>query len=141
MKEEERIQQAVCDWLKLQYPKVIFKSDLSGIKLTIGQAIKCAKGRSSAGFCDLDILEPTQHYHGLYIELKKEIPFKKDGDLKKMIRTRTVKGLKVKYDHLQEQQDMINSLKSRGYYACFAWSFDMVKDVIVKYLGGYKWEL
>ncbi len=134
-KKEDQLQQAVCDYIKIKHPNVIFKSDLSGIKLTIGQAVKVSKSRSSAGFCDLDILEPRGIYNGLFIEFKIETPFKKDGSIKQLTRTRVVKGVKLKYNHLQEQVDMIQRLKDRGYKALFVWNYEDAICAIDKYLS------
>lgn len=134
-REEEILQQNICDWLKLAHPNIIFKIDLSGIKLTKGQGKKVSKTRSSSGFCDLDILQPNKNHHGLYIEFKKESPFLKSGGLKKMKKYRVVNGVKVEYDHLQEQMDMINRLLELGYFACFCWSFDVAKDIINNYIN------
>jgi len=133
-KVEENIQQSFCNWLKLQHPNVIFKSDLSGIKLTKGQAAKVSKGRSSAGFCDLDILEPNLEWKGLFFEFKTSSPFKPNGELYKMVRYRKYNGLKVPYDHLQEQQDMISKLIKKGYFACFVWSLGMAIAIFEAYI-------
>lgn len=133
---EEHIQQCFCDWLKLFHPDIIFKSDLSGIKLNKGQAKKVSKGRSCNSFCDMEIYEPTEKYHGLFLEWKKETPFKKNGELKKMIRYRNINGIKVPYDHLQEQQNMIDRLNKKGYYACFVWSVEMAKEIFKNYIYG-----
>ena len=73
MGAEENLQIAVCNYLRAQYPKVLFNSDLSGIKLTMGQAVKAKKLRSSKGFPDLVIYEPRGNYHALFLELKRAI--------------------------------------------------------------------
>lgn len=137
MKEED-IQQSFIDWVKLQHPSIIIKADLSGIKLPKGYAAKLSKSRSSAGFCDVDILEPNKHYHGLYMEFKRITPYKLDGTLKKMKQTRTVNGIKQEYDHLQEQQLMIDRLNEKGYFACFVWSVDKAINLLNRYLKNDK---
>ena len=48
--------------------------------------------------------------------------YKKDGTLKKD-------------QHLQEQQDMINSLNNDGYYACFAIGENQAIQVINDYMN------
>lgn len=122
MGQEENLQIAVCNYLRAQYPKVLFNSDLSGIKLTMGQAVKAKKLRSSKGFPDLVIYEPRGNYHALFLELKREGEkiLNKKGDLKT--------------DHLKEQDEVISKLCVKGYLACFAIGFDEAKKIIDLYL-------
>ena len=122
MGAEENLQIAVCNYLRAQYPKVLFNSDLSGIKLTMGQAVKAKKLRSSKGFPDLVIYEPRGNYHALFLELKREGEkiLNKKGDLKT--------------DHLKEQDEVISKLCVKDYLACFAIGFDEAKRIIDMYL-------
>ena len=132
------IQIQVADYLRLRYPNVLFHSDYgSGLKLTPGQAVKQKRlqgGRRS--WPDLFIAEPkvktvdrstnTQRfYSGLFIELKRPDVkiYKKNGDL-------------VANNHIREQNELLNSLKTKGYYANFACGFDQAKEFIDEYLGG-----
>ena len=133
---EENLHAQICEYLKFAHPKVIFNTDMSGIALTIGQAVKANKLRSSNGFPDLIIFETNSkfNYCGLFIELKKETPYKLNGELKKMKRVDIIGGVKVEYDHLQRQDNMHNELRKRGYKACFSWSFEQTKDIIDRYL-------
>ena len=139
MKESE-IQVQVADYLRLRYPKVIFHSDFgSGIKLTMGQAIKQKRlngGRRA--WPDMFIAEPSPRcidgawkyeWHGLFIELKK------DGTrLKK-------KSGEWASEHIAEQAAMLCELQHRGYKADFAIGFDQSKKLIDDYLGaGYESE-
>lgn len=144
---ELELQAQVADYLRLQYPDVLFHSDFgSGIKLTMGQAIKQKRlqgGRRS--WPDMFIAEPKNvkaeckvitdgdvieeaHFleqkYGLFIELKKEGTriFKKDGTL-------------VSDAHICEQFDMLEQLRQRGYVAEFACGFDEAKKIIDRYLG------
>ena len=126
---EKQLHKQICDYIKLQYPKVIFNTDLSGLKLTVGQASQVAKLRSSSGFPDIQILEPrtyrddvVENYYGLFLEVKKETPFKKDRSLKKN-------------KHLEKQANFHKELNKRGYLATFVWSFEMAKDLIDFYLN------
>ena len=130
MKESE-LQIAVADYLRLQYPEVIFHSDFgSGIKLTKGQAIK--QKRQNGGrraWPDLFIAEPVfkedcTGCYGLFIELKK------DGTrLKK-------KNGEWASDHIAEQAEMLERLEFRGYRAMFAGGFDEAKKIIDLYFKG-----
>lgn len=132
---ELELQAQVADYIRLQYPSVIFHSDFgSGIKLTMGQAIRQKRlngGRRS--WPDMFIAEvrslEDKYYHGLFIELKKAGTriFKKNGTL-------------VSNAHICEQFDMLEQLRQRGYMAEFACGFDEAKKIIDEYLGGLKAE-
>lgn len=126
---ELELQMQVADYLRLQYPGILFHSDFgSGIKLTMGQAIRQKRlqgGRRS--WPDMFIAEVRslggKCYHGLFIELKKAGTriFKKDGTL-------------VSDAHICEQFDMLEQLRQRGYMAEFACGFDEAKKIIDEYL-------
>lgn len=128
---ESDLQIAVADYLRLQYPEVIFHSDFgSGIKLTKGQAVK--QKRQNGGrraWPDLFIVEPVfkedcTGCYGLFIELKK------DGTrLKK-------KNGEWASDHIAEQAEMLERLEFRGYRAMFAVGFDDAKKIIDLYFKG-----
>lgn len=123
-KREEKVQLAVCKYIAMQYKNVIFSCDLaSGMKLTMGQAVKAKKMRSSRGYPDLFIAEPVGIFNGLYIEIKKEgvRVWLKDGSLSKD-------------KHVQEQANMLDKLIEKGYLACFGVGFDMCKGIIDDYM-------
>jgi len=125
MKHEEYIlQKAVCRFLEMQYPKVLFLSDTIGnVKLTEAQASRNKSIQKKDFKCpDLIILEPRRGYAGLLIELKKGSPFKKDG------------VTLFKNDHLEAQQKAINDLISKGYLAFFKWDFIDIKNLINWYM-------
>jgi hypothetical protein len=120
---EYELQKQICKWLQYQHRSVLFLSDtIAAVKLTIPQGAR-NKAIQKEGFKvpDLLILEPNDKYHGLFIELKIESPYKKNGELKAS-------------EHLEGQLKCINQLKERGYYSCFSWSFEMTKEIIEKYL-------
>jgi len=121
-KYEESLQKAVCNYLKLQYPSVLFTSDASGIRLTIGQAVSMKNMKSGSGWPDLFIAEPKLNWHGLFIELKKsgEKLFKRDGT--------------PVTEHVKDQMAMISKLNNKGYLATFAIGFDQAKEIIDQYL-------
>jgi hypothetical protein len=121
---EKTLHIAVCDYLRMQYPKVLFNSDMAGsMKLTIGQAVQIKKLRSSRGFPDLVIYEPRKQFHGLFLELKKEgeVIYRRDG-------------FTLKTHHLVEQAETIKQLNQLGYFASFAVGFDEAKHYIDLYL-------
>jgi len=123
---EETIQNQICQYVKVQYPNVLFNTDLSGIKLPMGLAVKVSKLRSSRAFPDLVFYEPRKingkMYYGLFIELKKDGVkiFKRNGAV-------------VANGHIKEQIKMITKLSEKGYYACFAIGFDECKEIIDNY--------
>lgn len=121
---EFELQKAICRWLNVQYPKVLYLSDtIASVKLTIPQQNR-NKLIQKNGFKtpDLLIFEPNKEFKGLFIELKVKSPFKKDGTL-------------LKDEHLESQQKTINDLKQKGYYACFSWSLEMTLDIINRYMS------
>ena len=120
---EESLQISVSTDLKMQYPSVMFTAESSGIRLTMGQAVKAKKLRSERGLPDMMIFEPRGQYHGLIIELKKEgkSPFLLNGDLSVN-------------KHIQEQAKTISKLNRKGYFACFCTGFDSAKETIDAYM-------
>jgi hypothetical protein len=123
MKKEAILHRQVCDYLRKQYPNVLFTSEASGLRLTMGQAVQMKRLRSCNGFPDLMIFEPRGKYHGLLIELKAE------GT--KLLN----KNDYFATDHLAKQADVIWDLKSKLYYAEFAVGFDEAKRIIDAYLA------
>ena len=131
---ELELQAQVADYLRLQYPHVLFHSDYgSGIRLTPGQAVKQKRlqgGRRA--WPDMFIAEPrtiTFDYReyrccGMFLELKRDGTkiHKKNGEL-------------VANEHIREQNELLNSLRTKGYYANFACGFDQAKKIIDEYLG------
>lgn len=120
---EKVLTRHVCDYLKLQYPGLIFTVDSSGMRLTQGQAVQMTHLRSSRGLPDLMIFEPRGEYHGLFIELKRDGTrlMKKDGNYAS--------------DHIREQDEMLQRLTDLGYVAMFAIGFDSAKTIIDNYLN------
>ena len=132
------LQAQVADYLRLQYPDVIFHSDFgSGIKLTMGQAIKQKRlngGRRS--WPDMFVAKAKLMQtkdgmpfikHGLFLELKK------DG-----VRILKRDGSYVADEHIREQAKMLESLEREGYEARFAVGFDQAKQIIDDYIGRKK---
>ena len=139
-KKEENVQMKVCEYLKDEYPDVIFTCDLSsGMKLPIHIAAKNKEMRSSRALPDLTIYElskeyssPTKGpnpvryiktYSGLVIEIKSEdtIIYKKDGTIRKN-------------EHLEEQNEILRRLTEKGYKAVFGIGFEACKKIIDDYL-------
>jgi hypothetical protein len=123
--EEYELQKQVAIYLSYQYPDVDFLSDtIASVKLSERQAVRNKLIQKSGFKCpDLLILEPRKNYCGLFIELKIETPFKKDGTIKASAK-----------DHLKLQHECLQKLTSKGYVAKFSWNFDMTKQIIDEYL-------
>lgn len=120
--KEGVLHQQICDYLRLQYPEVIFRTDFAaGVKMTIGQASRHKRLQHSRAYPDLFIAEPRNGWHGLFIELKTESPYKADGHLKSN-------------EHLQEQYAMLKRLQERGYMATFGIGFDHARQTLDAYL-------
>jgi hypothetical protein len=123
--EEFRLQQTVAEYLLRQYPKVLFLSDVrAALKLTVQQA-KRSQSIQKPGFScpDMMIFEARRGMHGMFLELKKESPFKRDGSLKAS-------------EHLHNQQAAIIKLQQRGFSAAFYWEFTTIQAEIDWYLKG-----
>jgi glycerophosphoryl diester phosphodiesterase len=113
----------------LQYPQVLFLSDtVASVRLTMPQAMRNKKIQKD-GFKtpDLLILEAIRQngvfFGGLFIELKKESPFKANGEIKAS-----------QNNHLKLQKESLEKLNQRGYRATFCWSFEQAKKEIDNYL-------
>jgi len=120
---EKQIHTQVCRYLDFQYPKVIYTSDSSGVRVSIGMA-KALKAIRCKGYKipDLIIMHPNRLYHGLIIEIKK--------DLSQIL---TKSGTFKKDKHIQEQHETLKELERLGYAAIFGCGFDHCKSVIDEY--------
>lgn len=152
---EENLQIQVADYLRLQYPNVIFRSDYgSGAKLTIRQAIiqKRLNGGRRAWpdmFVACHKMLPVANeytpsgydvrcFGGLFIEVKKDgTKLKRQKDCKKILKGDT--KLRKAGDwwdlHIEEQAEMLENLRDRGYKAEFAVGFEQAKQIIDQYLS------
>jgi len=123
MKEQDLHQQIV-DYIKYQYPKVLFRTDFAaGIKMTIGQAVRHKKLQKCDKWPDLFIAQGNVFSNGLFIELKRS---REEVFLKS--------GLFKKNKHIQEQKNMLCELEAKGYTAVFGCGFHDTKDIIDRYL-------
>ncbi len=125
MKPERRLQLDVCQWLRMQYPDVLFWSNDSGEKKPVGLAILNKRMRSGSKIPDLWISEARGGFHGLYVELKVSSPYRKDGQLKSN-------------PHTEAQAAMLDQLNERGYMAAFGVGFDATVNIIKMYLNQIK---
>ena len=122
---EKQVHKAICQYLDLQYPDVIYTSDPSGIRTTIGIVMEMkAKRCKRYKIPDLLILHPNDTYKGLFMEIKKDLSeiVTKSGDLRKD-------------KHTQEQNRTLLRLQELGYAAIFAAGFDHAKKAIDLYFN------
>lgn len=125
IKKEETLHLKVCDYLRKNYPDVLFRTDFSsGMKMTPGQVAKHKKFQKSRAWPDLFIAESNILTSGLFLELKAEGVklYKKNGEM-------------VANKHYQEQAEMLEKLRSNGYIAEFAVGYDEAIKIITNYLG------
>ena len=139
IKKEETLHLKVCDYLRKNYPNVLFRTDFSsGMKMTPGQAAKHKKFQKSRAWPDLFIAKPTMKieynryageqfldgHAGLFLELKAEGVklYKKNGEM-------------VANKHYREQAEMLEKLRLNGYIAEFAVGYDEAIKIITDYLG------
>lgn len=122
---EYDLQVAVCRYLSCEYQDLEYMSDtIANLKLSKTQAGRNKKIQKNGFKCpDLIIFEPRNNFCGLFIELKLETPFKKDGTIKASTN-----------DHLKGQLETIEKLNKKGYSAHFSWNFEMTKEIIDNYL-------
>lgn len=120
---EYQYQVAIAEYLLWQYPGVLFRSDLGGIKLTMGQAVKVKRLQHGRAWLDMFIAEPRRGYHGLFGEIKisADEVYTKKGELRQD-------------RHIMEQHQMICRLRELGYKADFWCGFDAAKEIIDWYL-------
>lgn len=117
------LQRQVCNYLRNQYKDVLFMSDnVASLKLSLAQAVR-NKAIQKPFFKtpDLIIFQPRNNYSGMFLELKVESPYLKDGRAPKS-------------EHISGQEKTINDLRKLGYYAAFGVGFEDCKKQIDEYL-------
>lgn len=130
-KKEEKVQIAICKYLRDDYPNIIFTCDLaSGMKLPIRIATKNKAMRSSRGLPDLFIAHVRWQdgtasneveYCGLFLEIKQESVRLKSGGI-------------ASSPHHTEQEAILKQLREQGYKAEFACGLEEAKKLIDEYL-------
>jgi|9_EtaG_2_1085328.scaffolds.fasta_scaffold00063_3 hypothetical protein len=111
---EENIQISIVEYLKLQYPNLLFTATMGGqFQRHYSQRLKAKRTGYLKGVSDLLIFEPRGGYCGLFIELKRD---------RKCYPT-------------AEQKRFISRASDRGYYATCAKGFSECKELIDKYLN------
>lgn len=128
---EESIHIEVVAYIKKEHPYLIARTDFSsGARMSWGLIKKHNKVQFDRGFPDLFIAEPRKRkdgsgiYCGLFIEFKRDNIkiFKKDG-------------VTFSNEHFEEQFNTLTALMDKGYYAVFAFGYDMAIRIIEGYLS------
>jgi hypothetical protein len=120
---EDKIHHRICNFIRAEYPHVLFLTDLSGLRVSERVAAKLKKLRSDNGIPDLLILEPRGPYKGLFIELKKD----RDTIF-------TKKGTVHQKDHFIQQEYILKVLSHMGYKAVFGPGEEETKAIIHEYM-------
>lgn len=124
---ENSVHYQVAQYLKLQWPHVLWHTDLSGELHTQAQRWRVAKVQKGTGWPDLFIAHPVGGRHGLFLELKRD---RSDIYL--------ADGRSLKNEHIYAQNGVLQHLRGLGFSAFFACGFDEAKEIIDNYLTGEK---
>lgn len=122
---EKKLHTAVCQYLDLQYPDVIYTTDASGLRLSMGLRMEMKRKRCKKYVIpDLIILHPSKFFRGCFIEIKQERSdvYLKNGEIKND-------------KHVRAQHASIERLKELGYAAAFGCGWDECKQIIDNYLN------
>lgn len=123
---EDTVQILFMKWIRENHPDLLMSADASGIKLTIGQAMKMKRsGTVNRGWPDTSIFEPNDTYHGLLIELKR------DGE--KIYKVKSPNEFAS--PHLVEQAITMKRLNAKGYCATFAVGLEEAIKIVKSYLS------
>jgi len=122
---EYQMQRNLCRWIDVHYPWAYYRSDLGGIRLNMGQAVKAKNIQKYRGHPDFVIFEQSNGFPALFLELKdKETDvFLKRGGLPK-----------ANAIHLIEQVAMILMLRKKGYAADLVIGVEQAQVMASNYL-------
>ena len=119
---EYQICKDIAQYMRLQYPAVLFHFDLAGLNLSRAQAGMMKAIQGNRGFPDLFVAESRLGYHGLFIEVKIE-------------GTRLYKrNFEAITPHIAEQLEFQDVLRLKGYKCEFGIGWDGCKEIIDQYL-------
>lgn len=120
--KEYHLSKQLAQWLRLQYPDLLYRFDMAGLNLSKTQAGMNKAIQQSRGYPDLMIFRANKKYQGAFLELKTTTPYLKDGITLK------------KDEHLEEQAKKHEQLRGEGYWADFTVGFEHSRRVIEQYL-------
>jgi len=125
---ESRIQSMCVAWFRLQYRSYapLYFAVPNGVATSATQA-RILKGEGLlAGVADTLLLVPSQGYHGLCIEFKKDTTVWKEGQ-----------AVRAKTYQRPEQKEWQKAVEAQGYRYEVVRSFEEFKDIITNYLAAF----
>lgn len=123
MPTEKEIHCAICEYLRIQHPNLLFSSDAGGLRVSMGVIMEVKRKSCNHKIPDLLIFQPNSQYKGCFVEIKRS----KD-DL-------YLKSGKLKTDHVKAQAECLFMLRELGYYAEFGIGFEDTIQKIETYLN------
>lgn len=115
-RDEQNLQIMVIQYLRVRYATALFTISPQGMKLPMMVAVNLKRMGYRRGTPDIMIFSPRGKYHGLFIELKKD----------------------VKQKPTKEQMDFILEARKIDYYACVCGDFISARETIDNYMRGAK---
>lgn len=111
--DELLVQIAVVNWLKSNFPEILYCASAGGMRTSLSVAKKMKASGYVKGFPDLFLYHPTMSKNGMAIELKAN---------KKCYASK-------------EQKQWVKDLNARGYYAVVCKGFEHAIEEITNYLN------
>lgn len=125
LSREVTLHRNCAQWIRLQHPEILFRTDMGGVQLSRIQAILAKSVQHSRAWPDIFFPEPRGEYHGLFVELKDQL----SGEVKRS-------GEVGNSQHIKEQRAVLEYLESRGYRAVFCVGMEDFMDTVNGYLKG-----
>ena len=122
MPTEKEIHVNICEYLRLQYPELLFTSDAGGLRISMGVIMEVKRKSCNYKIPDLLIFQRNSQYNGCFIEIKRS-----EGDL-------YLKSGKLKNDHVKAQEECLIMLREQGYFAEFGVGYNDTIQKIERYL-------
>jgi hypothetical protein len=136
--KEDKLQEQISSYMRRKYSSVVFTSEQSGLYSSGYELARKLKAtRSGHVHLDMFFSEARGGYFGMYLELKKEGEhiYRLDGGFVKQTEKKIVMGAKIEFDHLEEQRNSIDLLRSKGYLCFFAIGLDNAMRIIDDYMA------
>lgn len=128
-KHEQTLVLRVCKYLDSTYPGVFYVVNyVADLHFTDKQDRLNARLKSPLGWPDIQIIQPSRGYHGLFIEVKIE-------GVRIYNTIGPNKGKMASDMHIRQQAIILDDLNKRGYFARFGIGFDKCKQLIDWYLN------
>lgn len=109
---EASIQQSICRYLDITYPRILYCASAGGMRTSMKQAIKMKLTGYKKGFPDMFIYHSNKTFNGLAMEVKK-----KSGVIS------------------PHQKEWLSRLKEGGYYSCVVYNLDDAIQIIDSYIS------